>query len=269
MQRLTRIELVDILFTCILFMSASLVSLAQSASPSTESRLDAIVSRGTLRFGIPGDYPPFGRLDKTSGQWTGIDVDEAAGMAKALGVRLVIVRTSWPSLLPDLKAGQFDIAGGGISITMERQKDAFFSTPILQDGKTPITRCENVSRFSSLADIDKPGVRVITPPGGTNESFDRSHLTRAKIIVNDDNQSIFKELVAGRADLMITDAIETRWQHALHPELCSVHPEHPFNFVEKAYMMPRDIALQQWVNTFLHLQENTGELNAVLDRWLH
>src|ERR1700739_5023201 len=101
MQRLAQIELIYILFTCILFMTVSLVSLAQSASPSTESRLDGIVSRGTLRFGIPGDYPPFGTLDKASGRWTGIDVDEAAGMAKALGVRLVIVRTSWPSLLSD------------------------------------------------------------------------------------------------------------------------------------------------------------------------
>jgi cyclohexadienyl dehydratase len=190
-------------------------------------------------------------------------------MAKALGVRLVIVKTSWPSLLTDLQAGQFDIAGGGISITIERQKDAFFSTPILRDGKTPITRCENVARFSSLADIDKRGVRVITPPGGTNESFDRSHLTHATIIVNPDNQSIFEELVEGRADVMITDATETRWQHVLHPELCSVHPEHPFNFAEKAYMMPRDIALQQWVNAFLHLQANSGELNAVLHHWLH
>lgn len=272
MNRLTGLEVTDTFHTClicIVFMSASLVTSAQTESSSTASRLDTIVSRGMLRFGIPGDYPPFGNFDKTSEQWTGIDVDEASNMAKALGVRLVIVKTSWPSLLSDLQTGRFDIAGGGISITIERQKDAFFSTPILRDGKTPITRCENVDRFSSLADIDKRGVRVITPPGGTNESFDRSHLTHATIIVNSDNQSIFEELVKGRADVMITDAVETRWQHVLHPELCSVHPEHPFTVAEKAYMMPRDVPLQQWVNAFLHLQENSRELNAVLYHWLH
>jgi cyclohexadienyl dehydratase len=48
-----------------------------------------------------------------------------------------------------------------------------------------------------------------------------------------------------------------------------VHPEQPFNFVEKAYMMPRDIALQQWVDAFLHQQEKTGELDALLRHWLH
>lgn len=67
----------------------------------------------------------------------------------------------------------------------------------------------------------------------------------------------------------ITDALETRMQHVLHPELCDVRPEHPFNVIEKAYMMPRDVALQQWLNGFLHLQENTGELDAVLHHWLH
>jgi len=253
-----------------LCLSTSLVCSAQAATATPgESRLDTILSRGTLQFGIPGDYAPFGSLDKSTGEWTGIDVDEASAMAKALGVRLVIVKTSWPTLSADLQEGKFDIAGGGISVTLERQKHAFFSTPILEDGKTPITRCENVSRFSTLTDIDKPGVRVMTNPGGTNEGFDRSHLHQATILTNADNQAIFSELVADNADVMITDATETRWQHTLHPELCSVHPEHPFNFAEKAYLMPRDIALQEWVNAFLHLQEKTGERDEVLRRWLH
>jgi cyclohexadienyl dehydratase len=251
-----------------MLIGGALIASAQSEPSSAKSRLDTIIARGTLQFGIPGDYAPFGVLDKNTNQWSGMDIDEATSMAKALGVRLEIVKTSWPTLLSDLQAGKFDIAGGGISISLERQKYAFFSTPILQDGKTPITRCENVDRFSTLADIDKPGVRVITPKGGTNESFDRSHLTHATILVDTDNQGIFKELVAGQADVMITDATETRVQHKLHPELCPVHPDHPFNFVEKAYMMPRDIALQQWVNAFLHLQEKTGELNTVVQHWL-
>jgi hypothetical protein len=86
----------------ILLVSAPSASAAQTASLSTGSHLDAIRSSGTLRFGIPGDYPPFGEFDKQSGQWTGIDVDVASAMARALGVRLDIVKTSWPSLLSDL-----------------------------------------------------------------------------------------------------------------------------------------------------------------------
>jgi hypothetical protein len=51
------------------------------------------------------------------------------------------------------------------------QWKGLFSAPILEDGKTPVTRCENTGKFSALADIDKSGVRVITPPGGTTRFY--------------------------------------------------------------------------------------------------
>ena len=242
---------------------------AQSVSPpSSESRLDLILTRGTLRVGMPGDYLPFGLRDKASGKWEGLDVDEVTAMAKAMGVKLEIVQTSWAALMPDLLAGKFDLAAGGVSVSLGRQKSAFFSTPILQDGKTPITRCENVAKFASLADIDKPGIHVITPHGGTNEAFDRANLHNAQIVVFPDNTRIFDELIAGRADVMITDSTETRLQHRLHPELCSVHPDQPFDTSEKAYLLPRDAALQQWIDQFLHMQTRSGALAATIHRWL-
>ena len=68
---------------------------------------------------------------------------------------------------------------------------------------------------------------------------------------------------------MITDATETLLQHKLHPQLCSLHPDQPFDFSEKAYLMARDIPLQQWVDQFLHTQQQTGELEAAIGKWLH
>ncbi len=232
------------------------------------SRLDAILARGVLRVGMPGDYRPFGLQDRATGAWEGLDVDEARAMAAALGVRLELVRTSWGALMPDLLAGRFDVGAGGVSVTLARQRQAFFSTPILEDGKTPITPCANVARFGTLAEIDRPDVRVIVNPGGTNEGFDRAHLHQAQIVMFPDNTRIFDELLAGHADLMITDATETLLQHKLHPGLCPVHPDHPFDHSEKAYLLPRDVPLQQWVDQFVHIQGETGELRAAIARWL-
>ena len=65
---------------------------------------------------------------------------------------------------------------GGVSVTLERQKTAFFSAPYLRDGKTPIARCADKDKFADLAAIDRPEVTVIVNPGGTNEKFDRAHL---------------------------------------------------------------------------------------------
>ena len=197
------------------------------------NRLDDILARGVLRVGTTGDYKPFSYRPNPSADFIGLDVELAGQLAKTLGVKLELVPTTWPSLMKDLGEDRFDIAMGGVSISLERQKKAQFSIPYLRDGKTPITRCENKDRFQTLAQIDQSGVRLIVNPGGTNERFARAHVKQASITVYPDNVTIFDQIVAGKADLMITDAIETRLQQKLKPALCALHPEAPFDFSEK------------------------------------
>ena len=229
--------------------------------------LDAILARGVVRVGLTGDYRPFSIKDG-DGRFEGLDVDMAESLAKGLGVRLEIVPTAWPTLLPDLQSQKYDIGMGGITVTLDRAKTAYFSAPVMRSGKTPIARCADQARFTSLADIDKPGVRVIVNPGGTNESFARANVKQAQLILFPNNAAIFEELVANHADVMMTDAVETRLQQRLHPELCAVHPDQPFNFSELAYMLPRDPALKAWVDQWLHIQAETGERQRLLAKWL-
>ena len=243
-------------------------SASVASQPAESSRLDAILSAGTLRVGTTGDYKPFTYLNPQTQKFEGMDIDLAEAMGKALGVKVEFVKTSWSNLLPDLLADKYDIAVGGVSVTLERQKKGLFSDPLMRDGKTPITRCENKDRFQTVADIDKPGVRMIVNPGGTNEKFARANIHNAQIEVHPDNVTIFDQIVAGKADLMITDAVETRLQQKLHPELCAVHPDQPFDFSEKAFLLPRDIVLKLWVDQWLHQAVATGQYQAVFDRWL-
>ena len=232
-----------------------------------QTRLDDILQRGTLRVGLTGDYRPFS-IKTPDGGMAGLDVDMAQDLAHSLGVTLEIVPTAWPSLMADLHGDKFDIAMGGITITLERQKVAFFSAPVLQSGKTPITRCADRDKFTTLADIDRPGVRVIVNPGGTNERFDRTHLHAADIVMFPDNARIFDELVAGHADVMITDGVETRLQQKLHPELCAIHPDAPFDHSELGYLLPRDVVLQQFVDLWLHVAKETGALGRLENTYL-
>jgi cyclohexadienyl dehydratase len=232
-----------------------------------QSRLDDIVSRGTLRVGLTGDYRPFSQKPADGG-YSGLDVDMANSLAGAMGVKLEIVGTTWAALLPDLAANRFDIGMGGISITLARQKQAFFSDPVMRVGKTPIARCADKDRFATLAAIDRPGVKVIVNPGGTNEKFDRANLHQADIAGFPDNTRIFDELVAGRADVMITDSVETRLQQKLHPELCAIHPDQPFDFGELGYLLPRDIVLKQYVDLWLRVTVESGVWAKLLAAYL-
>lgn len=243
------------------------IALSLSCAAQT-SRLDDILARGTLRVGTTGDYKPFSYRAAADAPFVGLDIELAGELAKALGVRLEVVPTSWPTLMQDLDAQRFDIAMSGVSISLERQKKAAYSIPYLKDGKTPIARCENQARFQTLADIDRPGVRLVVNPGGTNERFARAHVKQASITVYPDNVTIFDQIVAGRADLMITDAIETRLQQKLRPTLCAVHPERPFDYSEKAYLLPRDLLWKAYVDQWLHQTLASGAFDGLLEKWL-
>lgn len=213
-----------------------------------EGRLKRVLASKVLRIGTPADYAPFSV--EIGGALHGADIALARAFAAALGVEPRFVRSSWPALLADYARDAFDIALGGISVTPERARAARFTLPYQTGGKTPLSRCSERRRFLSLAAIDRAGVRVIVNPGGTNEAFAREHLRAASIQVFPDNRAIFDELVAGRADVMITDDIEAELQHRLHPELCRTSRA-TFTRAQKAWLVQPDAELLARVDAWL------------------
>jgi cyclohexadienyl dehydratase len=109
-------------------------------------------------------------------------------------------------------------------------------------------------------------VRLIANPGSANEAFARANFRRATVIVHHDNASVFDELVAGRADVMITDGLEADHQARLHPELCAVPVAAPFTRLEKAYFFAPDPAMQQFIDAWLSDRIASGFWRRALDR---
>src|SRR3954471_25017156 len=102
-------------------------TLAAISVHAEESRLDAIAKSGTLRVCTPGDYQPFS-LAKPDGSYEGLDVDLVQEIAKTLGVKGGFVKSPWPQLM-DTFIEKCDVAVGGISVTLDHQKRAFFTEP--------------------------------------------------------------------------------------------------------------------------------------------
>jgi cyclohexadienyl dehydratase len=257
MTRLPRLALA-------LLLLAAPPALAQTPAPSV---LDTILSRGVLRVGTTGDYKPFTYQNPETKSFEGIDIDMAKSLAKALDVQVEFVKTSWPTLMADFIEGRYDVAMGGVSVSLERQKKGLFTISYLVDGKAPIARCADKEKFKELADIDKPGVRVVVNPGGTNERFAKDNIKSASITVYPDNVTIFDQIVEGKADIMITDASETMLQQKLRPSLCALRPDRPFNYSEKGYLLPRDVVFKAFVDQWLHLAMESKEYQAISDKW--
>jgi len=211
--------------------------------------LDRLRATHVLRIATTGDYAPFSLED--GGRLSGADVELARDLAAHLGARPVFVRTSWPGLVNDLRDGRFDVAMSGIGYSEERAALGLYSIAYHEGGKTLLARCADREQFDTAAELDRPDVRVIVNPGGTNERYVREHVHQAQILVHPDNRGVFAEIAAGRADVMVTDDVEAELQARRWPgQLCRTYPG-TLTRSEKRILMAPDPALQARVDEWL------------------
>ncbi|SMQ46269.1 unnamed protein product [Zymoseptoria tritici ST99CH_1A5] len=250
------------------------------SSVNTTSLLDTIRTRGYIRVGTTGDYKPFTyQLDNATTlpdgttfntTYIGADVDMAQSLSNALSLPSspIFVPSAWANLTMDIAANKFDIAMGGVSITLARAQTSFFSTPVQRVGKTGCIRCADKGKYTDLKSLDVVSTKIAANPGGTNEAFDRATFTKAQVVIVEDNNAVYQAVIDGTADAMVSDKIEVELQVNLNNgTLCMVN-EVPWTFEELGYLLPRDDVLKIFVDTWWRIQEGSGAWNATLEKWM-
>jgi cyclohexadienyl dehydratase len=228
--------------------------------------LDAVKADGVLHVGTPGDYRPYA-IRAPDGSFSGAEIELVRDFAKSLGVRAEIEATTWKTMQDGFIGGKFDMVVGGISITAERARQGDFSIALSEDGKRPVVRCADKDRYTALAAIDRPEVRVVVNLGGTNEAFAHASFLAAPITVSPDNISVPQRLLDGQADVFVTDGAEVDLL-ARHfaGRLCAAAVAQPFTHLTKAWWLPQDAAFKQAVDAFLKAAKADGSWQAALDR---
>ena len=239
------------------------------ATSSGNSRLDTIIERGSILVGTTGDYKPFSIIDKTTGDFVGYDIDAARMLGEALGVKVVFVQTSWPTLMKDLLDDKFDIAMSGITRTYARQKQAHFSHGYFPFGKSPLVRAQEKAKFTNLKAIDQPGVKIGVNPGGTNERFVKANIKKATIIVHAKNAEIPGMVAEGKFDVMITDSPEAIRYAKDDSRLYAALLDKTFTKNQFGIMMQRgDQVFANFINMWMEEMKLQGEFDKLYDKYM-
>lgn len=166
--------------------------------PGDQQR-QALAPTGKLRVGFLSTTPIHATKDAASGELKGPAVDLGKEMARRIGVQFdPVAYTSFPPVLAGAKSGEWDIAMIGISTEREQLVDFTAPYMVVEFGYL----VPNGSLISSLADVDRQGIRIAvleksSPDAYLSRTIQHATLVRVPTIAN-----MVEALKAGRADAL-------------------------------------------------------------------
>ena len=198
------VSALSLLFAATATQAQADAATAAACAAEKSPKLAEIKERGVLRWAL-GIAAPFGAKDAQN-TYVGADPGSARELAGILGVDLELKDYSYNLLPPTVSAGLADIAGT-LYVTEERRKALDFSIPWQQDGQLFVTLGSR-AEFSSLADLNKPEVRVVTRIGSGQVELAKKLLPNAQIITAEISPGGEAQyLLANQADATIIDAV--------------------------------------------------------------
>lgn len=236
-----------------------------AADAQVQSRLVEITKSGKLRVCQYPMYYAISFRDPTTGEITGIDADMSKELAKELDVELEIVESAFGTFIADIQANKCDIGMFGIGATLARAQAVEFSKPYLKSSIFGIVRQD--SEIKDWADIDQPGVTVVTTLGSYVEPFLRGYLKEATLSAISPPATREGELMAGRADVVMTDyptamklKSEFDWPRVVASDV-------PLSVTPYAYVVPQgDQVWLNYVNLFIDTVAMDGRLEAFAEK---
>jgi polar amino acid transport system substrate-binding protein len=112
--------------TLILGLLLLIAILAVPVTATANNALDSIIKAKSVRIAVPDNFPPFGDLGPDA-KLVGYDIDVAALIASALGVKLELVPVSSTDRIAYLTAGKVDLVISSLGKDGEREKAIDFS----------------------------------------------------------------------------------------------------------------------------------------------
>jgi polar amino acid transport system substrate-binding protein len=237
-----------------LFFALVLVLLSCSREPSSQ-----------LVVGMELKYPPFEMVDQ-QGQPTGISVEMARQLGKALHREVRIENIPFDGVIPALQTARIDLIISSLTETPERARAIDFSEPYLHTGLCLLIN--KSAPLESITDADKPNISIAVKQGTTGQVYAREHLKSARVLVLDQEDACVLEVVQNKAQGFIYDQMSVfkHWQQHQDATKALLRP---FQQEQWAIGLRKDQSeLKKQVNTFLKDFKASGGFERLGEKYL-
>ncbi len=231
---------------------------------SAHAELSDILEAGTVKIGVPENFPPFGSLG-AEGEYEGYDVDVAKLIAADLEVELELVPVTSKQRIPFLETDRVDLVISSMGANPGRAKSIWFSSAY-----APFFSGAFAESGMDISSPDDLAGKKVGLTGGTLEDLELTENAPdgTEIIRFGDNAATLAAYTSGQVDVLVTGNTVAASLSADNPDLDMetkfVIKESPaFIGVKKG-----NFDLLQWVNVFILHKKLGGELNDFSEKWL-
>lgn len=256
----------------------------QRGNPSTSqpaAREESIFARAqqtkTLRVGY-GPFPPYTIIDPNSSDpnkaLSGFCIDMVNNIAKNQepAWKVEWVPVSWETLRADVYSGKIDFVANAIYKTVPRAPEFSYTEPFTYIGVGVGLVRKGNTRFKTFQDLNDPSVTVSLAEGWVITGYARERLPKANLLVkpvSGETNILFQDLIAGRADVVLTDAPVAVGILKEHAEAVdALWLENPPITVEACFSTRKgESGIIEFLDTCISAMEADGTLDVIDKKW--
>jgi polar amino acid transport system substrate-binding protein len=161
-----------------------------------------------IRVAVENRILPYNYVFLETNQPGGMDYDMWWEICSRLHCQPVFIEEKWENLLDRVKAGEYDAASEGITITEERRQTLAFSISYLNIEQRLVVR-KGESRFSNISEFVADGALLVGAlENSTNFEAAKGYVPADRIRTYKEYSTVFYALTTGDIDAAIADQVQ-------------------------------------------------------------
>ncbi len=245
------------------------------ATPTAKASIAApkdLITAGTLTVGSDTTYPPQEYVDPASGDAVGFDVDLITAMAQRMGLKTVVKKANFDTIIDDLNAKRYDVVISAITINPQRQQKAEL-VPYFNAGQSLLVEKGNPEKISSVEDLCGKTVGVqdgtveLDTLNATNKDCHAKGKPAIKMTVLTDQTEVIQLLVNKRVMATFQDSPVTDYYLKQNAAQFEVAGSIIKQALEGIAVRKGDTSMLNAIQASLQAVKADGTYNSLFTKW--